>query len=86
VLVGPLSGDEYSEIVFPVLSPDPNKDKNVKFLKYAVHAGGNRGRGQVYPTGKRATTISTQLARRARSQLLANFLLMKRKTSTGAMQ
>jgi apocytochrome f len=54
VLVGPLSGDEYSEIVFPVLSPDPNKDKNVKFLKYAVHAGGNRGRGQVYPTGEKS--------------------------------
>ncbi len=54
VLVGPLSGDEYPEIVFPVLSPDPNKDKSVKFLKYAVHAGGNRGRGQVYPTGEKS--------------------------------
>jgi apocytochrome f len=54
VLVGPMSGDEYSEIVFPVLSPDPNTDKNVKFLKYAVHAGGNRGRGQVYPTGEKS--------------------------------
>jgi len=54
VLVGPISGDEYPEIVFPVLSPDPNKDKSVKFLKYAVHAGGNRGRGQVYPTGEKS--------------------------------
>ncbi|MEE3717082.1 apocytochrome f [Tumidithrix elongata RA019] len=51
VLVGPISGDEYSEIVFPVLSPDPATDKNIHFLKYAVHAGGNRGRGQIYPTG-----------------------------------
>ncbi|CAN1212469.1 apocytochrome f [Tumidithrix helvetica PCC 7403] len=51
VLVGPISGDEYSEIVFPVLSPDPATDKSVHFLKYAVHAGGNRGRGQIYPTG-----------------------------------
>ncbi|MFN3926545.1 MAG: apocytochrome f [Pseudanabaenaceae cyanobacterium] len=54
VLVGPVSGDEYPEIVFPVLSPDPNTDKNVKFLKYAVHAGGNRGRGQIYPTGEKS--------------------------------
>ncbi|MDX2254155.1 MAG: apocytochrome f [Pseudanabaenaceae cyanobacterium bins.39] len=54
VLVGPVSGDEYPEIVFPVLSPDPAKDKNVHFLKYAVHAGGNRGRGQVYPTGEKS--------------------------------
>jgi apocytochrome f len=51
VLVGPISGDEYSEIVFPVLSPDPATDKSVHFLKYSVHAGANRGRGQVYPTG-----------------------------------
>lgn len=54
VLVGPVDGEEYPEIVFPVLSPDPAKDKNVHFLKYAVHAGGNRGRGQVYPTGEKS--------------------------------
>ena len=54
VLVGPISGDDYSEIVFPVLSPDPSKDKNIHFLKYAVHAGGNRGRGQIYPTGEKS--------------------------------
>ncbi|MDB9528014.1 apocytochrome f [Oscillatoria sp. CS-180] len=51
ILVGPLPGEQYQEIVFPILSPDPAKDKNIKFGKYAVHVGGNRGRGQVYPTG-----------------------------------
>ncbi len=54
VIVGPISGDEYSEIVFPVLSPDPATDKSVHFLKYSVHAGGNRGRGQIYPTGQKS--------------------------------
>lgn len=54
VLVGPISGDDYNEIVFPVLAPDPAKDKNVHFLKYSVHAGGNRGRGQVYPAGNKS--------------------------------
>lgn len=54
VIVGPISGDEYSEIVFPVLSPDPATDKNVHFLKYPVQLGGNRGRGQVYPTGEKS--------------------------------
>jgi apocytochrome f len=54
VLVGPISGDEYSEIVFPVLSPDPATDKNIHFLKYSVYAGGNRGRGQIYPTGEKS--------------------------------
>ncbi len=54
VLVGPVSGDDYPEIIFPVLSPDPAKDKNVHFLKYSIHAGGNRGRGQVYPTGEKS--------------------------------
>ncbi len=52
VLVGPVPGEQYQEIVFPVLSPDPAQDKNIKFGKYAVHVGGNRGRGQVYPTGQ----------------------------------
>jgi len=76
VLVGPVSGDEYPEIVFPVLSPDPNKDKNVKFLKYAVHAGGNRGRGQVYPTGEKSNnnqyTASTAGKITAITELPAN--------------
>jgi apocytochrome f len=54
VIVGPLPGEQYQEIVFPVLSPDPAKDKNIHFGKYAVNAGGNRGRGQVYPTGEKS--------------------------------
>ena len=54
VIVGPLPGDQYQEIVFPVLSPDPSTDKNVYFGKYSIHVGGNRGRGQVYPTGEKS--------------------------------
>jgi len=41
-------------MVIPVLSPDPTKDKNVSYLKYAIYLGGNRGRGQVYPDGSRS--------------------------------
>ena len=52
IIVGPLAGEEYQEIVFPVLSPDPKTDKNINFGKYQVHLGANRGRGQVYPTGE----------------------------------
>jgi apocytochrome f len=51
VIVGPIPGDQYQEIVFPVLSPDPKTDKSVHFGKFAIHAGGNRGRGQLYPAG-----------------------------------
>ena len=51
LLVGPIPGDEHQEIVFPVLSPDPATDSNIHFGKYQIHVGGNRGRGQVYPTG-----------------------------------
>merc|ERR1712138_236737 len=54
ILVGPLPGDQNREIVFPVLSPDPTKDKNINFGKYSIHVGGNRGRGQVYPTGEKS--------------------------------
>jgi apocytochrome f len=60
LVVGPISGDKNQEIVFPVLAPDPAKDKNVNFLNYPVYVGGNRGRGQVYPTGEKSNnTIYT---------------------------
>lgn len=52
IIVGPLPGDQYEEIVFPILSPDPKSDPNIHYGKYAVHVGGNRGRGQLYPTGE----------------------------------
>jgi apocytochrome f len=51
VIVGPLPGEQYQEIVFPVLSPNPETDKGIYFGKYSIHVGANRGRGQVYPTG-----------------------------------
>ncbi len=51
VLVGPLPGEQYQEIVFPVLSPDPASDKAIHYGKYSVHLGANRGRGQLYPAG-----------------------------------
>lgn len=54
IIIGPLPGEENQEIVFPILSPDPNSDKSVHFGKYQIHVGGNRGRGQVYPTGDKS--------------------------------
>ncbi|AFZ20890.1 Apocytochrome F [Allocoleopsis franciscana PCC 7113] len=54
VIVGPLPGEQYQEIVFPVLSPNPKTDKGIYFGKYPVHVGANRGRGQVYPTGDKS--------------------------------
>jgi apocytochrome f len=53
LVVGPISGDKYQEITFPILSPDPAKNKNVFFVKYPIYVGGNRGRGQIYPTGEK---------------------------------
>lgn len=52
VIVGPLPGEQYQEIVFPVLAPNPETDNNIHYGKYSVHLGANRGRGQVYPTGE----------------------------------
>ena len=54
LLVGPIAGDEHQEIVFPILSPDPATDSSIHFGKYQVFVGGNRGRGQVYPTGEKS--------------------------------
>ncbi len=59
IVVGPLPGDQNKEIVFPILSPDPRTDKNIQFGKYSIHVGGNRGRGQVYPTGEKSNNNVT---------------------------
>ena len=64
LVVGPIAGDKNQDIVFPVLSPDPATNKDVNFLNYPVYVGGNRGRGQVYPTGEKSnnTTVTATVA------------------------
>nr|ALO63346.1 apocytochrome f of cytochrome b6/f complex [Carteria sp. SAG 8-5] len=54
LVVGPVPGKQYSEMVVPILSPDPATNKNVSYLKYPIYLGGNRGRGQVYPDGSKS--------------------------------
>nr|QCI04637.1 Apocytochrome f [Apoglossum ruscifolium] len=54
LVVGPLPGKNNQEIIFPILAPDPTKDKNIHFFKYPIYVGGNRGRGQIYPTGDKS--------------------------------
>jgi apocytochrome f len=73
LVVGPIAGKTHQELIFPIISPDPEKNADVKYLTYPFYAGGNRGRGQVYPTGDKSnvnvfganqagqiTSISTQ--------------------------
>jgi len=63
LVVGPVPGKKYQEMVFPILAPDPENDKRVNYLKYPVYFGGNRGRGQVYPDGSKSNnTIYTSSA------------------------
>ena len=54
LVVGPIAGRTHQELIFPILSPDPEKNSDVKYLTYPVYGGGNRGRGQVYPTGEKS--------------------------------
>ena len=54
LVVGPVPGSKYQEMVFPILSPDPAKNKNISYLKYPIYVGGNRGRGQVYADGSKS--------------------------------
>lgn len=62
LVVGPIAGDTHQEIIFPVISPNPETNKNVHFLNYPIYVGGNRGRGQIYPTGEKSNnnTINAQ--------------------------
>src|ERR1700738_760844 len=54
LVIGPVPGKKYSEIIFPILSPDPLVNKEANFLKYPIYVGANRGRGQIYPDGSKS--------------------------------
>jgi len=54
LVVGPIAGKKHQQLLFPVVAPDPEKQSDVKYLTYPFYAGGNRGRGQVYPTGEKS--------------------------------
>jgi apocytochrome f len=54
LVVGPIAGKTHQELIFPVVAPDPEKNSEIKYLTYPFYAGGNRGRGQVYPTGEKS--------------------------------
>ena len=54
LVVGPIAGKKHQELIFPVVAPDPDKDSDIKYLTYPMYGGGNRGRGQVYPTGEKS--------------------------------
>lgn len=54
LVIGPVSGEQHSEITFPILAPDPAANKQVYFLKYPIYLGANRGRGQIYPDGSKS--------------------------------
>jgi len=58
LVVGPIAGKTHQELIFPVVAPDPEKNADVKYLTYPLYAGGNRGRGQVYPTGEKSNINS----------------------------
>nr|AKI29321.1 cytochrome f [Selaginella uncinata] len=71
LVIGPVPGAKYSEIVFPILSPDPATEEGAHFLKYPIYVGGNRGRGQIYPDGSKSnnTICNASVAGRV-SQIL----------------
>ena len=64
LVVGPIQGDKNQEVVFPVLAPDPDQNKEVHYLNYPIYVGANRGRGQVYPSGEKSnnTTVTSTFA------------------------
>ncbi len=73
LVVGPLSGEKNSTIVFPILSPNPEVNKQSHYVKYDIEIGGNRGRGQVYPTGEKSNNNAiTSLAKGKISNITKN--------------
>jgi apocytochrome f len=52
LIYGPVPSKKYSEAYIPILAPQVSRD--VHYLNYPIYLGGNRGRGQVYPDGKKS--------------------------------
>nr|GEU46193.1 component of cytochrome b6f complex, chloroplastic [Tanacetum cinerariifolium] len=62
---------KYSEITFPILSPDLATKKDTYFLIYPIYVGENRGRGQIYPdTSKSNNTVYNATASGIVSKIL----------------
>lgn len=57
LVLGPIVGDKNREVVFPILAPSRQEAGGISFLNYPVYAGGNRGRGQVYPDGGKSNNV-----------------------------
>lgn len=54
LVVGPIAGKNHSQMIVPLLSPDPTTNKAINYLKQPFYLGGNRGRGQLYPDGSKS--------------------------------
>jgi apocytochrome f len=54
VVAGPVPGENFEQMVLPVLTPDPNTNDKIFFGKGFLYFGANRGRGQVYPEGNQS--------------------------------
>jgi apocytochrome f len=74
-VVGPIAGKTHQELIFPVVAPDPEKNSEIKYLTYPFYAGGNRGRGQVYPTGEKS---NVNILERVRLVKLLKLRLLKK--------
>lgn len=53
LVVGPVE-KKYSEMVVPILAPNPETNRNISYLKYPIYVAGNRGRGQLNPGGDKS--------------------------------
>nr|YP_009294027.1 cytochrome f [Hildenbrandia rubra]AOM67269.1 cytochrome f [Hildenbrandia rubra] len=62
LVVGPIPSNAHQEIIFPIIAPDPAQNKNIHFLKYPIYVGGNRGRGQIYPSGDKSNNNAISAA------------------------
>nr|YP_010760210.1 cytochrome f [Cuscuta haughtii]WEY30177.1 cytochrome f [Cuscuta haughtii] len=72
-VVGPVPGQKYTKITFPILSPNPANNKGTHFLKYPIYVGANRGRGQIYPDGSKSNnTVFNATASGRISKIIRN--------------
>ena len=53
MVIGPIPGQIYQNIIYPIIAPDLIC-KKVSYGKFTIYLGSNHGRGQIYPDGSKS--------------------------------
>ena len=58
LVMGPIPGNQYQNIIYPIIVPNLILQKKVNYGKSIIYLGRNHGRGQIYPDGSKSNNTT----------------------------